>query len=595
MSMVINTNLSALNTANRLKTNSNGLAKSLEKLSSGLKINSAADDAANLAISENMRTQIRGLDKASENAQTANSLLQTADGALRDTVNILQKMHELADKAASETNDPSNRKSIQDEIEQLKKQIDKISNDTGFNNKKLLDGNIGVNATLTTDNIKLGKVAVKDAEIKEDKYTATLKAGGAAVAAQPAKVALKAAGNDDLKDGGGLTFSNFNMASLPAGNYKLEVDATNHKLLLKDSVGTVVAQDTSFSNTDTSAQLVGTTDANFKLDVASIKAGLADGKYTDLTLTAAVPAQASSGGASLTVKSTTNSTGLTDSTAFDLSSTSKVSGLSLGQYTLTTKSAGAADTFDITLKDENGVEVAKGSGNISTGDVTLSGTVNGVSTTFTVKQQNAGTVQEGKMVFTLGADLGNAGNFAITNNAGSTVYTSTKNQALTSKDFSAGGFEFKMTTDNILSAASANQTSTFNVKNNSLIIQVGANEGETMRLAIGDVSTKSLGIDTIDVTTTEGASKALTATSEAIKTVAAQLSTVGAYSNRLSYTIDALTSTSENLTSARSLIIDTDMAAEMAEYTKKNVLTQAATAMLAQANQQPQQVLKLLG
>ena len=138
--MIINHNISALNTYRQLTINNNAGSRSLEKLSSGYRINRAGDDAAGLAISEKMRGQIRGLNMASKNAQDGISLIQTAEGALNETHSILQRMRELAVQAANGTNTDADRAEIQKEIEQLKSEIDRISTDTEFNTKALLDG-----------------------------------------------------------------------------------------------------------------------------------------------------------------------------------------------------------------------------------------------------------------------------------------------------------------------------------------------------------------------------------------------------------------------------------------------------------------------
>jgi flagellin len=142
--MIINHNLTALNTLRQLNINSNSQAKSMEKLSSGLRINRAGDDAAGLAISEKMRGQIRGLDQSSRNAQDGISLIQTAEGALNETHDILQRMRELAVQGANDTNTTDDRDQIQKEMDQLLSEIDRISNNTQFNTQTLLDGNLSV-------------------------------------------------------------------------------------------------------------------------------------------------------------------------------------------------------------------------------------------------------------------------------------------------------------------------------------------------------------------------------------------------------------------------------------------------------------------
>ncbi|MED1420464.1 flagellin Hag [Bacillus smithii] len=161
--MIINHNIAALNTLNRLNIASNAQSKSMEKLSSGLRINRAGDDAAGLAISEKMRAQIRGLDQASRNAQDGISLIQTAEGALNETHAILQRMRELAVQSANDTNTVDDRAELQKEVDQLAQEITRIADTTEFNTQKLLDGTfsgtfqIGAN-TDQTITLKIGKM-----------------------------------------------------------------------------------------------------------------------------------------------------------------------------------------------------------------------------------------------------------------------------------------------------------------------------------------------------------------------------------------------------------------------------------------------------
>src|SRR5690625_559746 len=177
--MIINHNISALNTHRQLNANTNAVQKSLEKLSSGLKINRAGDDAAGLAISEKMRGQIRGLEMATKNAQDGISLIQTAEGALNESHAILQRMRELAVQAASDTNTEADRAELQKEVDQLAEELTRIADNTEFNTQELLDGNftatfhIGANenqnikidiSAMGAEALKVGEVAEADSE-----------------------------------------------------------------------------------------------------------------------------------------------------------------------------------------------------------------------------------------------------------------------------------------------------------------------------------------------------------------------------------------------------------------------------------------------
>lgn len=471
--MIINHNLAAMNTYRQYSTNNNAASKSLEKLSSGLRINSAADDAAGLAISEKMRSQIRGLDQASSNAQDAISLVQTAEGALSETESILQRMRELSVQSSNDTATDSDRTEMQKEIAQLKDEIDRISNDTEFNTKKLLNGSIGNNANVTTDSHALGSVQVTNSDLKADTYTLT----------------TTAAATVDMEIG-------------------------------------------------------------------------------------------------------TNTTGL-DASDFSLNTDADIDGLKLGDYTLSFTSTGTANTYDISLKNSDGVEVGKlNNWTAGGGDATIAGTLpDGTATKLTLTDPGTTGVSAGEMSFNLNATYTAAADFKITNSAGGTVYSSEAGLEVTDNSFEAGGLKFDLSVDSVLAAAGS---STIKTVNNALTMHIGANENQTMNIAISDMDTTSLGVDGIDVTTQTGAETAITSIDKAIAQVSSERSKLGAAQNRLEHTINNLGTSSENLTSAESRIRDVDMAKEMMNYQKTSILQQAAQAMLAQANQQPQGVLKLL-
>ncbi|AMA71738.1 MULTISPECIES: flagellin [Aneurinibacillus] len=469
--MIINHNLNAMNAFRQFGINNANMAKSTEKLSSGLRINRAGDDAAGLAISEKMRGQIRGLDQASRNAQDGISLIQTAEGALNETHSILQRMRELAVQSSNDTNTDVDRKEIQKEITQLKDEIDRIANTTEFNTKKLLNGTVGNNATMSNNNVAIKTAEVVKSDLKADTYTVT---------------------------------------------------QTN--------------------------------------------------------------------AATLGVDIKTNTTGLTAAT-FDLADTSKVTGLELGDYTLELKATGVANKFDVTLKNSDGVVVASAASWDSTAGGALTGTLPDGTTTKITLNAAAGA-QEGKMTFNLNATYGAAGDFKVENSSGGTEFSNSGSLKITQSKFNAGGFEFGMTVDTALAAAGS--TTTITTTNNALTMHIGANESQTMNIDINKMDTVSLGVKNIDVTTQSGAEAAISTIQKAIEKVSAERSKLGAFQNRLEHTINNLNTSSENLTASESRIRDTDMAKTVMENTKNSILAQAAQAMLAQANQQPQQVLQLL-
>ncbi|MFV2046283.1 flagellin [Metabacillus sp. YM-086] len=456
--MRINHNIAALNTYRQLNSAAGAQSKSMEKLSSGLRINRAGDDAAGLAISEKMRGQIRGLDMASKNAQDGISLIQTAEGALNETHSILQRMRELSVQSSNDTSTDADRAEIQKEVAQLKEEIDRISETTEFNTKNLLDGSVAKTANSATSfaNTKITGVNVINDNLKEDTYTVALAAGATEV------------------------FS--------------EVSDT----------------------TDVSA--------------IAITAG---------------------------------------------------STVEMGTYTLeSTENATDNTKLDYVLKDADGKQI----GTTTLAKTATTAALGGFD--FTVADSSGGTTGAGTLKFT----VGQTATFTVTDSSGTQVGQTTITNDTTGKA-NVGGLEFTFNSD---LATTAVNDADVKINDNSLQFQIGANEGQTVKLAIGDMDTNGLGINSIDVSNKTGAQNAITKLDSAIQSVSAERSKLGAYQNRLEHTINNLGTSSENLTAAESRIRDVDMAKEMMDQTKNSILSQAAQAMLAQANQQPQGVLQLL-
>ncbi len=397
----------AMNTHRQLGINSNAGAKSIEKLSSGFRINRAGDDAAGLAISEKMRGQIRGLNQASRNSQDAISLVQTAEGALNESQAILQRMRELAVQSANDTNTDADRKELQSEVKQLTSELDRIGNTTEFNTKKLLDGS----AKGVTEEVK-GTVNLNN----------------------NSAVKVTAAALDALNTEAGT-----------AGTSSL----TNGAIMI---VRTGDAAAVGF-------------------DAADYKVIDSDGK----------------------------------------------------EYT-----AAAAATANIITVENDG--------------------------------------------FTFGT-----AKFTAAPTKLATTSLDTNMQVGDSMTFVFGKHE----------VASSDLA-------NSIMAQVGANSGQTAFISMGDMRSEALGVSKVDISTKFGAATAIETVNNAVSKVSSQRSSLGAVQNRLEHTIKNLDTSSENLQASESRIRDVDMAKEMMNFTKNNILQQAAQAMLAQANQAPQGVLQLL-
>ncbi|MDO5111890.1 MAG: flagellin [Clostridia bacterium] len=416
--MRIQNNITAMNTHRMYTANNNAISKSAEKLSSGYRINRAGDDAAGLAISEKMRSQIRGLNMASKNSQDANSLIQTAEGALQEVHSMLQRMGELANQSATGTNENFDRTQISAEFDQLKEEINDISEQTNFNNMKLLDG------SLASGN------------------------SGAKYSAGDMKV-------------NGLIATNFTITGQTG---------------LSDQIGTY-----SFATVSAAeASTIGATEAN------AIKVSFTDSKTGNVTNTIVDLSKAAPDVAA--------------NTAFKLD-----------------LSASGMGTFDIT-SNADGDDVAA----------------------LKTELLAAGTAGVGALV------------------------TEAKDPAVDAAG--TGGLK----------------------------IQVGANENEQLTISVEKMNVDGLNLTDAKIDTQDNAGKAITSTQKAINMVSEQRATLGAMQNRLEHKISNLDNTSENLSASEARIRDVDIAKEMTNFTKNQILSQAATAMLAQANSMPQNVLSLL-
>ena len=499
MGMVVRSNIMALNANRQLGMNNSQVSKSLEKLSSGYKINRAGDDASGLAISEKMKAQIKGLETASTNSQDGISLVQTAEGALTEVHDMLNRMVELAGKAANGTIDSeTDRAALQDEMNSLLDEIDRIAESTDFNGIKLLNGDLATN-TVKLGNINLGAGTASTTEAAT--AATSTQAIGVGGADQPSKLTVE------------YTDANGKLQSVTV-DYTSNADAGKNTTAIRDALK---------ANSELSALF----------DIA--------GGANDITFAAKT---AGEGGAKITGMSTTDTT----QTA-------------IGKLTF-------KDGTDAYEKVTNGAQQDLAAGN----KVTVNGTVYEFVA-------NAGdkVTTEGAVAVLVGAD----------NNASA----ANLNKALESEGIT-------VSVDNA-------QDLLFKPMSNGkgLTLQIGATGDAYNKVTInvGNMSSKGLGIDNlrnIGIMSQDAASAALdqikNGADSAINTVSSVRAELGAMQNRLEHTINNLDVAAENMQSANSQIRDTDMAKEMMEYTKKNVLTQAAQAMLAQANQQPQSILQLL-
>ena len=491
MSMVVQHNMQAANANRMLGITSGAQSKSTEKLSSGYKINRAADDAAGLTISEKMRKQIRGLDKASSNAQDGVSSVQTAEGALTEVHSMLQRMNELAVQAANGTNSKdTDRKAIQDEIDQLNTEIDRVAETTKFNEIYLLKGDDGTK----TVNMKAHDAGLKGKLTDNGDGTATFVM-------------------DELNAGDTVSIGGKNYT---IGGEEADVTAMFTKANITDADGDKVT----INGTEyTYVPETGATGTAGKIN---------KGWYA---------------------KTPTAPTDKTKETTPDYVDSAAIKAL-----TGATISAG---TQSVTIMTDNGADG--------------------------IDDINASVISKKKAYELASKEL------LAANQIGDTEGTAKVGvgNATTPVDLTNGTGTFKIQTG---SAKVANTL--------SFSLHVGADADMTNKITvdIDTMNSANLGIKGLNVTDKDGtaATYAIDAISDAISKVSSQRSALGAVQNRLEHTIDNLDNISENTSSAESRIRDTDMAKEMVNYSKNNILAQAGQSMLAQANQSNQGVLSLL-
>ncbi len=511
--MRINHNISALKANNQLAKTNSMLDKSLERLSSGYRINSAADDSAGLAISEKMRTQISGLDQASRNASDGISVIQTAEGALVEVEAMLQRMRELAVQSANGTYTAEDRDAIQTEIDQLNSEITRISKTTEFNTMTLLDGNIDRKSYSSNSNVKL--VSLSDTvPVGDFELTVTQDARQAVVLGKQATFTTSAIASDEV---GSI---NINGESVKIAEGDTLEDVFKKLRDVGDSVGVKVFASDSVAATPTYPS------TTTNLELAGYTSNTWDGENY--------------------LAFVSNEYGSAQKIEIYCDNPKLASLLGLSTTKAVASGHDAKVTIDYTSKFDNTATVA-----ITGNKVTIS------------DRDNFSMVAE------------------ITAGTAGTTFDDYDIDGADPADPDTPSTNYKDITISVLDAG-------------PMDLQIGANEGQTMSVRIPKVDPATLGIDKVNIGTADGAQAAITLLDTAINQVSAIRSKLGAYQNRLEHSISNLDTTSENMTESLSRISDADMAVEMANYTQKNVLAQAGTSMLAQANQRPQTILSLL-
>ncbi|MGV8893082.1 MAG: flagellin [Burkholderiaceae bacterium] len=638
MSSMINTNLPSLNAQNNLNKSQSALTTSLQRLSSGLRINSAKDDAAGMAISDRMTSQIRGTDQASRNANDAISLSQTAEGDLSTISDNLQRMRELAVQSANASNSNSDRVSIDNEVQSLSAEIDRVAQNSSFNGNKLLDGSfvaqnfqVGANATANdTISVAIGSARTSALGGVGTSSAATL-AGGATTAAL-------AAGDMTLNGSSvGASVLGAGPGQSAASAYSV-ANAINAISASSGVTATANANVVAGTSAPTAFTAI-TATASFSIngiDVGAISAG-GNAAGQGANVAAAINKIATQTGVSAAADATTGKLTLTatdgrdisitmngsaaDSTTAGTNKTTLLAQTGLATGVVGTQASAATPTTSVVSGAYTAsiVGTALDAGQTATGTFTIDGVTAATNTTAAAAASGAVILSAAQLDTQVTAFVGAsngaytltgtfaAGTAKISKADGTalvlnTTATVTSGAGSATNGTFAGGTGFTTTAAGgpaaAATAAANHGTVTLNSTSASGIVYGGAklaSAGFTAGSPIAATVTSSVkSIASVNVLTAANATSALSAIDGALSTINASRAALGSYQNRFASVVSNLQTTSENLTASRSRIQDTDFAKETASLTRGQILQQAGTAMLAQANSLPNGVMTLL-
>lgn len=514
--MRINTNISAIITNNQLKKVQDNLQTSLERLSSGYKINHASDDPAGMAISQKMRSQLKGLDQASNNAGDGVSVIEIAEGAISEIQSMLDRMKELSVQAANDVNSDEERSTIQQEINSLNSEIDRISTDTEFNTQPLLNGNL-----------------------QRRVYS-------------------------DVKGVSQLECS----SNIEAGNYGISITQDARQAI---AAGTAITG-TGLNNGAVTADMAGS------ITINGYNVPVREGDDINSIVKNLMSASDKIGGSVIMVDDITDTKGTDSSTAGYKVVTSLTEGVS--SLVFMSDGYGANEKMKVTCSNTK-LATALGLSEATT-------KAGMVSEGLDVKADFLLDTSGNRIGFSKTAKLTTDGNKVTVNDINNKIFTIAVPGNVAGTIFNDTGVSATVTT-------AASKSIIQEVTDiGTMEVHVGANKDQTIDIDIPEISSYTIGLDKINVMTYENASKAISSVDDALAKVSSIRSQLGAYENRLDHTTSNLSISSDNLTASLSRIIDTDMAEEMTTYTQENVLSQAATSMLSQANARPETVLQIL-
>lgn len=571
MALTVNSNITSLNVQKNLNNASNKLSDSMQRLSSGLKINSAKDDAAGLQISNRLTNQISGLNVAVKNANDGISIAQTAEGAMQESTNILQRMRELALQSANGSNSDDDRASLQEEFSALSGELTRIASTTSFGGRNLLDGSFG------STSFQIGSNANQTVSFSLNNVSSAALKGSyssASAAGDATQLSAKVVGNEltappatPATPGTGATAGTFNTSHTATS---ISVNGTS----VAFATGATLADIADAINDETATTGVSVTENDGQLEFSSSTGnhsitGLTDlGFDADVTLTGHTPGVPAGPATGATVLGSEGSFTV-NGAAVDFTATDDI-GTILGAISTATGgdvtgAIGSDGRLTLTSATGENIKLADGTGD-NAGSLKALGLQAG-ETKAGLAEATSITLNGTEIKFKEGADLDS---IVTTINTASTGVTASK-----AKDGT-----LQLNSDKTFTVADGAAGSGLK----ALGLQAGENAGVTQETTVSN----------LNIDTAEGSQQAIQVLDGAMQQIDSERAKLGAVQNRFDSTVANLQNIAENASSARSRVLDVDFAAETAEMAKQQTLQQASTAVLAQANQLPSSVLSLL-
>ena len=622
--MIINNNITALSALNITKATDTMLQKSIQPLATGLRINSSADDASGLAISERMRSQIKAYDMAVRNVQDGMSLLQTAEGSLGDANDMLHRMRELSVQAANGTLTRQDRTHIQKEIDEIREQVQHIAEYTNFNGRNLLDGTSGAFWSTSDVNLKIrtnGKVAgyekANRVEKAESDYRIEIKADPGTAQIQKSNI-INTASNKKADAIITTAYTEINVNELEANEKYSYEDGTltinsNGIYRITGSDDNLNGNSIRISDGVEAYVIVGNVNLSTSNGVSIYFADDSDGEtvrlaseYTPNTLREISQFYTSEGRfivqepQELTITQGYSKTAgimlYGEDTLYDVASKlNDAISNELGQGKYTNDGGKFSELTDVYIKDgkEYAALVIRSVIPGREGELTFSGDdelINALGLN-TVQESSEGEYKIS--IYDLNSEDTLASDMAITGNIIKGVLRADIDVEFDSMSGILAVWDSD--TDNYTLSPDISYTGDVHLKNSRIIFQAGTNQSENFTVQFGDITSEMLSLDKVNVMTSEAANKSVAILDDAIDTVVRQRTQIVSYSNALEHAVSNLSNSGENLNDAQSRITDADMARSTMRYIEFQILSRSENAMLAQANQQPEAVYSLLG